>query len=92
MSGYAAVASTYTTSSQKDMASAPLSTTLQRIIPQGEYQVSVHPSPFHYYSLQHGMGPTNAYFSILTAYNGTCSTPAFRACTGDQVTETLPPQ
>lgn len=97
MSGYLPLETTYSSSSI--MASSPQSAAVvqnllspnQKILPQGEYQVSVHPTPFQYYSLQHGIEPSNAYFGILSAYNGICSTPAFRACTGTVVESTPPP-
>lgn len=96
MSGYLPVDSTYTSPVIENNATlanqmAAFMSPYQKIVPQGEYQVSIHPSPFQYYSLQHGQSQSDAYFSILNAYNGTCSTPAFRACAGSTIQETLPP-
>lgn len=96
MSGYLPLDLTYTTSSI--MSSTPTLTAqvadllspYQKIVPQADYQVSVHPTPFQYYSLQHGVEPSNAYFTIYNAYNGICSTPGFRECTGTVVQTSLP--
>jgi hypothetical protein len=96
MSGYLPVDSTYTSTvidSNATLSSqmATFMSPYQRIVPQGEYQVSIHPSPFQYYSLQHGKEPSNAYFNIMSAYNGICSTSAYRECSGTTIQETLPP-
>lgn len=95
-SGYLEVKQTYTSTSIMPPNAAmatldrELQSTEQKITPFGEYQVSVHPNPFQYYALQHGQEPSNAYFNIRTAYNGDCSSSAFRACTGTTITKDLP--
>lgn len=91
MSGYLPLDSTYTTSTimspnaTTTAINMALASPFQKITPQDDYKVSVHPTPFQYYSLQHGLEPNNAYFNIMSAYNGICSTPAFRQCTGNTI-------
>jgi hypothetical protein len=59
------------------------------IVNQSDYIVGVHPNPFNYYALQHGLAAANAYFNIKSAYNGPCSHAAFRICTDNTVYDTL---
>jgi len=99
MTSYAPLDNTYSYSPAVLRANPTLATQVLRffsdarpIEPTADYQVGVHPNPFTYFALQHGVQGTQGYFPIMQAYNGVCSTTAIRPCAGDLPGQTSYPQ